>query len=123
MPAGRYDIVVELGATFRRTFQYLDADENAIDLTGWSARMKVRAPDWQGDVVPGFELSSDTSPFGITIDAVNGEIVVEIAASETGDIDLEQACKGVYDIELYDGAGEVVRLVEGRVRFVPEVTR
>jgi hypothetical protein len=121
MPAGRYDIVVELGATFRRTFQYLDADENAIDLTGWSARMKVRAPDWQGDVVPGFDLSSDASPGGITIDAEAGEITVEVDADDTSAVE-DDVCRGVYDIELDDGAGFVVRLIEGRVQFVPQVT-
>ena len=122
MPAGRYDIVVELGATFRRTFQYLDADENAIDLTGWSARMTVRATDWQGDVVPGFDVSSDASPGGITITAETGEVTVEVSASDTAAIDSD-VCRGVYDIELEDPDGVVVRLVEGRVRFAPEVTR
>lgn len=122
MPAGRHDILIEKGATYRQVFQYLDADENAIDLTGWSARMKVRSPDWQGDVVPGFDLSSDASPGGITITAATGEVTVEVAATDTAAIESD-ICRGVYDLELEGPDGVVVRLIEGRIAIVPEVTR
>jgi hypothetical protein len=122
MPAGRHDIVIERGSTYRQTFQYLDADENAIDLTGWSARMQMRSPDWQGDVVPGFDLSSDVSPGGITITVATGEVMVEVSAIDTAAIDSD-VCRGVYDLELEDPDGFVVRLIEGRIAIVPEVTR
>lgn len=122
MPAGRHDILIEKGATYRQVFQYLDADENAIDLTGWSARMKVRTPDYEGDVVHGFDLDTNASPGGITISAEDGEITVEVSAEDTAAVAAD-VCRGVYDIELEDPDGVVVRLVEGRVRFSPESTR
>jgi hypothetical protein len=42
MAAGQYDITCEQGATFARTLQWLDENEVAVDLTGYTARMHVR---------------------------------------------------------------------------------
>jgi hypothetical protein len=122
MRAVRYDLYIEKGATFSRVFRYKDANGVAIDLTGYVARMKVRAPDHAGDVVAGFDLSVENSPPEITIDGEAGEVAVEIADEITEAVD-SATCAGVYDLEIESPAGKVTRLVEGKVRFSPEATR
>jgi len=42
MAAGKLDILIEQGATFRHTLTYLDSDENPIDLTDYDAHMHIR---------------------------------------------------------------------------------
>ena len=42
MAAAQYDILIEQGATFSRTFVWKDSSEVAVDLTGYTARMQIR---------------------------------------------------------------------------------
>ena len=116
MSAGKYDITIEQGATFRLVAQWLDSDENPIDLDGYSARMQIR-PYAESDEV---FLTIDTgSNGGITIES-DWEILIEVDATITETLD--QYC-GVYDLELESASGVVTRLLQGKVKISPEVTR
>jgi hypothetical protein len=87
-----------------------------LDLTGYTARMQLRASVASPDVL--LELSTATT--GITIDSPTGTIQRTIAATDTAAITWTQA---VYDLVLTDGAGKVTRLAEGNVIVRREVTR
>lgn len=116
MAAGKYDITIEQGATFRLVAQWLDSDEDPIDLDGYSARMQIR-PYAESDEV---FLTIDTgSNGGITIES-DWKIEIEIPADETET--LTQYC-GVYDLELESSTNIVTRLLQGSVTISPEVTR
>jgi hypothetical protein len=85
-----------------------------VDLTGYTARMKVKQPDIEGTVV--VELTTENG--GITLNA-NGEILVTIAAAATELFDFEA---GVYDLEIVSASGVVTRVVSGAVLLDREVT-
>lgn len=122
MRAVRYDLYIEKGATLTRIFRYKDSDGDAIDLTGYVARMKVRANNHAGDVVDGFDLSTENSPPELVIDGTAGEIALTVADEVTAAVPAA-TCAGVYDLEIESPTGEVTRLAEGKVRFSPEATR
>lgn len=122
MLAGRYNIVCEQGATFRREFtlQYPDELDPTIyynyDLSNYKARMQVRRTVDSSDPM----LSIDSEELGgIVIDGENGKLYVEITAEQTSDI----TTNGVYDIEIEDETGVVSRMVQGEFLLSPEVTR
>ena len=114
MAAATYDIIIEEGADFDTTFTYLDTGGNAVDVTGFTARMKVKEnKDDAGNII------SLTDVSGITLGGVAGTVQVKMTAAQTDAMSFEW---GVYDLEIVSGAGVVTRLVEGAVRFVREVT-
>lgn len=115
METARHNLRVNQGATFREPFEWRAASV-PVNLTGWQARMQIR-PDHDSKTVIS-ELTTENG--GITIRPVSGGFDLYISAEETAQFNFEEA---VYDIELVDEAGDVTRIVEGRVRLSPEVTR
>jgi len=116
---GKYNFKIYRGETLRRVFIYKDATETAVDLSGYSARLQVRAKIDDTDVL----LSLTTDNGGIEIVPLEGKIILHATAAATTAMTWTE---GVYDLELYymDGLVEdVTRLVEGRVSTVKEVTR
>lgn len=117
MAAGRYDITIEQGATFKRTLYWQDSKSTPINMTGYSARMRVK------DKVGGSTLLNLTTSNGgiVLATPTQGRIDLLATASQTEAIKLK---KGVYDLELVSGAAtpEVTRIVQGTVTISREVT-
>lgn len=126
MPAAYRALTIEKGATFLLVLRRKrKADDTEIDTTGSTVRMMVRHPDWKGEIVPGFNLSTASSPPEITVSTDPdhpGTITIEVSATVTAEIE-RAICKGAYDIEVEDTDGRVKRLMEGPVKFIPNVTR
>ncbi len=116
--AGKYNFVLEQGATFILPVVYKDSDGNLIDVTGYEARMQIR--ETIDSVVP---LISKTSnpPNGIVVNELESKFTITVPANET--TSLPAPIRAFYDIEFETPAGEVIRVLEGRVRIKPEVTR
>ena len=114
MPAGTHNFTIEQGATFSRTLTWTDEDGAAIDLTGYSARMKVKYH--RRDQTALLEL---TNGDGITLGGAAGTIIITISAADTAAIDWTEA---VYDLELVSGA-VVTRLLQGTITVDQEVTK
>ncbi len=86
-----------------------------VNLAGYSARMHIR------ESFPGPIVASLTSDDGsIVIDPVNFTISREIGAIVSAGFQFK---KGVYDLELYNAEGFVIKLDSGKVDIVDEVTR
>lgn len=86
-----------------------------VNLNGYSARMHIR------ESFPGPIVASLTSDGGeIVIDPVNFTISREIAATVSAAFEFK---KGVYDLELYNADGYVIKLDSGKVEVADEVTR
>ena len=121
MSAGKYNFIIEKGATFTRTFTYKDPSDVAIDLTGAVIYMQIR--DNYSAEVAAINIDSDNigGNGGITIsDPATGVFVITITDEQTTSIPFAQ---GVYDIEIHYGNGSVERVLEGRVKVKPQVTQ
>lgn len=114
--AGYYDITIEQGATYVQALIWKDSDGVAMDLTGYTARMQIRAKKSSETVLH----EATTENGGIAITALTGTVTITISAADTAAFDF---LKGVYDLELISGTSVVTRLVEGSVAVSLEVTR
>lgn len=112
--AGTLNLTLAQGSTWSVTLTYKDANGAAINLTGYSAAMQVRASHDASSAV-----LSLTSGAGLTLGGAAGTITISVAAATTATI---EAGTYVYDLELTTGS-TVTRLVEGSLTVTPEVTR
>ncbi len=118
--AGRYDLTIDQGSTFLRTFIYKDSTGAVQDLTGHTAAMMIRKTH-NAKGVPTFDGSS--FPGALTIpNPTDGKIILTLTDEETQAF--PAPFEGVWDLELELTAGTVVtRLLEGIVTITPNVTR
>lgn len=113
-PPIRATLVIHQGTTWERRWRITDPDTGTPrDLTEWSARGQIRADHSTAAVL--FEWAGDA----ITCDA-DGYVTVTVTPTESSAWGWNF---GVYDIELLDPIGRVVRIAQGAVRVSREVTR
>ena len=115
MPASLYQIICEQGATLVRIVVYKDSAGTPVNLTGYSARMKVRTSKG----AEGAYLALATGGQGIVLDA-GGEIEITVPAATTSRL---PSGRYYYDLEVVSGTGLVNRVVEGEFTVTGEVTR
>lgn len=113
MSAEVHNLVIEQGATFDQTFIWQDEDGNAIDLTGYTAKMQVR--EFLDSTAVLLELSTGS---GITLDAA-GHIALQATASQTASLNFKTA---LYDLLLINGDA-ITRLVQGRIALSKRITQ
>lgn len=116
MPAGRYSFTIEQGATFSRTITWRDNASALIDLTGYTARMKVK--DSAGATI--LELTTENSR--ITLGGAAGTIALLLTAAVTGALVATEADALTYDLELVSAGGTVTRLLQGRTSVSAQVS-
>lgn len=118
MSDARLKLTIEQGATFERLIAYKTGTPPVpVDLTGYTARMQVRATIDAPDVL--LELSTINARITLP-DPAQGQLLLEVSATDTAAITWTG---GVYDLELTSPAGKVTRLLRGTVTVSPEVTR
>jgi hypothetical protein len=113
---GAYNITVFQGTTFSRVFTWKDSDDAPIDLTGYTARLQVRASAQSEDVL--LELTSEDDE--ITLGDEAGTITLTMDPDATDALDFDRA---YYDLELESSGGQVTRLLQGAFRIADQVTR
>lgn len=120
-PAG--DLVISQGSDQTFTYRYGTSDGEStswVDLTDWSARAQLR--NLPGGTVWA-SLSSDAGDGSrITLDA-DGYVSVVLAHATTEAAPWNRYVSGVWDLELTNPDGEVIRLVMGKVTVSADVTR
>lgn len=110
--AGKYNIIIEQGATWGLTLQWQDSEGVVIPLDGYSARMQIRRMiDQPVDV----ELTTENGRITIADNCIN----LHLTASDTSELNKEFY---VYDLELVNG-DVVHRFIEGDIKVSPEVTK
>lgn len=114
MQAGELHLTIEQGATFLLTLIYQDDTGAPANLTGYTARMQLRASKTASTAV--LELTTENGRIGIV--GAAGQINLTISATDTGAL----TGSGVYDLELVNG-DIVERLVEGTYVVSAQVTR
>lgn len=115
MIAGIYNILCEQGATFERTFTVTNPDGTVYDLTGFSGRMHIR----KDASATTFYYSLTTANGRMTITPLFGEININIPATDTATLTRD----GFYDLEIFNSAGVVYRVVKGAFKLDKEITR
>jgi len=116
MAAIKDNLLIEQGATFKRSIKWFEPDEiTPVNLTDYTARMHIRA-DIESDII----LVSLTDLDGITLGGAAGTVVINMNDTVTAALAF---LEGVYDLELEDASGFVTRLTYGGVKVSPEVTR
>jgi hypothetical protein len=116
MAAASYDFTIEQGTTLSQIFVWKTSDGVVIPLTGYSARMQVRASIASPDVL----LELTTTNGLIIITPNDGKIELRCTPSVTSAITWS---RGKYDLELVSPAGVVTRLLYGNISVSKEVTR
>jgi hypothetical protein len=113
--AGQKNFEVDQNATFSFIVEYKDENDDAIDLTGASAKMQVR--DTKGGNKLAVTLTSPSG--GITIDGPNGKLTVKMTPTQTSKIFYP---KSSYDVMVVDSNGNKIKLLEGFMTLNRSVT-
>jgi len=103
---------IDAGATYQLTVTWKDSNGNPINLTGYTARMKMKNKHG------GTTLVSLTEADGLTLGGALGTILVTISDTLTATL----SGSGVYDLEVESSGGVTTRVVEGSWVAKPEVT-
>lgn len=110
------------GANFFHTIRvYTDSAKTTLaDLTGYTARMDIRANLTDSAVL----LTLTTENSRITITGASGEIELNVTAADTAGVTMTKERETwVYDLEIVAPSGKVIQLIKGKVPAWREVTR
>jgi hypothetical protein len=124
MPAAIKNLLIEQGATFQWTLLFpVNAKQPngpKLDLTGYTARMHVRPEIASATILIDLTSSVVSIAGGILITPLAGRMDIEISDVLTSALSFEKA---VYDLELVQPDGKVLRIFKGSVSLSLEVTR
>jgi hypothetical protein len=112
----KVNILIKQGATFKWLLNIQDTTGVPIDLTGCHVVMQIR----RSVRAPEALVEASTFGNGITLSPLEGEIRVQLTATTTSQLNVEEA---VYDMVLLWPDGDVSRIREGNVRVALGVTR
>lgn len=105
------NLTIDQGATFSSDVTVKDAQDNAFNLTGYTASAKLA----KGFASTRTRTNMTTS---IATDATTGVVTLSLTATETSALDAERY---VYDLEITSGA-TVTRVIEGIITVRAQVT-
>tara|TARA_Y100001970_G_C14074520_1_gene771251 strand:- start:650 stop:982 length:333 start_codon:yes stop_codon:yes gene_type:complete len=104
------NLQIDQGATFTSDVTVKDANGNAFDLTGYTARAKL---------AKGYQSTKTRQDFTTTIaSATEGKVTLSLTATETTAL---EDTRYVYDLEIQTG-DVVTRVIEGIISVRPQVT-
>jgi len=147
MPAAKHDLNIDRGSTFKLFLEYQTAGTTGIDLDGYSANMQVRRHAEASEIL--LHFYGTTADRGLTGGGSTGSYAAGAGVAGTGGIYLNATSAGAtggttggiyvfadyatmqnvpagqhfYDLEITDSNSVVTRILEGRFRVSPDVTR
>lgn len=107
-----FTLKLERGSTYSLVVLYRDSDGNAVNLTGYTA--KLQALQNLSDTTPAISLDEAD---GITITAASGRLDVEISAAITAALDAKRYA--FYELQVTSPGSVVTRLLQGVVEVSP----
>jgi hypothetical protein len=128
MPAGKYAMLIEQGATLKLDLAYKDSNNAAINLSGYSGKMQIKDNYADSATTTYLTLSSSLNADGTGINfsgsagalpPTSGTIGIVISAASSSALTFSTA---YYDLEITSGS-VVTRLLQGTVQINKEVTR
>lgn len=121
MAAGKYDFVIEQGATFSRQVTWQNENGSAVDLTGYTLRGKIKRKASDQVALIDLTLTVVTAASGIFSFSLTATQTASLPTS-SGQTAEKELLNCVYDIEAVNGS-TVYRLLEGIASISPEATR
>lgn len=115
MSALNLDLTVEQGATWWQSF-LLNIDGEPALTTGWTARAQARYSVSHPETL--HEWSTELG--NIVIDPDTHQLTMSVGPADSSAWTWRSAH---YDLEVTSPDGDVIRMLEGRIRVSPEVTR
>lgn len=110
--SAKYDFDLAQGATFNRTLVIKDSTGTALDLTGNSLAGQIRTSVHSSTVAGTFDF--------VIVDAGGGTISMKMTSANTTLVPAQQC---VYDVELTQANGDIIRILAGYVNVLANVTR
>ena len=105
------DIYIDQGSTYSSTINVKNVDTTPFNLTGYSARGQIRRS---------YNSLTSTS-FATNINVpTSGNVNISLTATQTRAM---KPGRYVYDVEVYNAGGHVLRIAEGQVEISPASTR
>jgi hypothetical protein len=112
----RQNLIVYQGADFKRVLEFKDGTGELIDLEGYSFRAQARS-SFGAELAFSFEFTvRDQS-------AQKGMVDMNLPAAASEVLAINKESDYFYDVEMVANDGEVRRIMEGKIRVFPEVTR
>ena len=122
MPAANYNFTIEQGSSFAISFQYLDNEQNPIDITNWCARLRWKEdaidPDTGTNRIRTFVTPTISAEYSFTTIPKEGKMILKIPANETATYDFNTAImtQRAGTQRLNSGGGKIVfRILQGIV--------
>jgi len=107
------NLTIDQGASFNSDVTVKDANNNAFNLTGYTAAAKM---------AEGYASTRTRTTITATVagDASTGVVTLSMTAADTASLDAERY---VYDLEITQtSSGTVTRVIEGIITVRPQVT-
>jgi len=105
------NIYIDQGSTYSSVIDVKDSNGLPFNLTGYTARAQIRKS----------YSSTSAVSFTATISLpLNGKVTLSLTASQTRSM---KAGRYVYDVEVFNIGGHVMRVAEGQVEISPASTR
>lgn len=105
--ATKFDLTIDQGANFTKTFSFLDANSEPQDTTGYSANAIIRK----------HYTSINSVAFSVALS--NGNISLYLTPTQSNAM---VPGRFVYDIKLTTPSNNIVRFTEGIITLTPKVT-
>jgi hypothetical protein len=117
-----FDLITDQGSTVNQVFTIKNSARKALDLTGYTARMQVRAWDRATSNTVAVVAAEYTTENGyMTVNGVAGTVTLLIPPSDMAEF---PAGSYQYDIEIESaGSGDTTRIIQGKFIVRPEVTK
>lgn len=109
------ELVIIQGKTLRA--QLIWGGSNPVNVTGWSARLTVRASFAATTVTTDFTVQNNR----VVVGGADGKFTFSMTATDCAA--LPAPFTGVYEIEVTQADGTVHRAASGTVTILPEVVR
>lgn len=118
--AEKRDLTMNQGETWDPAFILRNPDKSYFNLTGYSARMQVRAT-YDSDTVL---IEATTVNGKLVLNPTLGRVGLTLVPADTSPIEFSgESLSGVYDLEVVSSGGVVTRVAEGSFTLLREVTR
>lgn len=105
------NIYIDQGSTYASVVDVKDSNGLPFNLTGYSSRGQIRKS----------YSSSASVPFATSANSpLTGQVSLSLTATQTR---VMKPGRYVYDVEIYNSGGHVVRVAEGQVEISPASTR